>query len=216
MLGLTLSSDQWTALSALATAAAAMIALFAGIAAVVVPSRLALRAEEEARRVAEQRRLEDERAIANRLQQERDELAKRYHEAASATYNAMDLLVEAASAVETREGIDRLPILAARCRSSAETLGILARQPGLTDGVIDSCISAQQALLGIVRANDYWRSDDPSLDPWYELEGSLLIAQHTMARIGKVVAYHEIPVRADRELPVLPATMRPTYDYFHG
>lgn len=214
MLGITMSSEQWTALSALATAAAAIIALLAGIAAVIVPSQLALRAEKEARRVAEERRLEDERAAANRRQQERDALAKRYHEAASATYNALDLVTDAVNAVETSDGIDRLPVLAARCRSSAETLGILARQPGLTDGAIDSCIGAQQALLGIVRANDYWRNDDLALNPWHEMEGSLLIAQLTMDRIGKVVNYHKIPVRAGRELPVLPATVRSTRNPF--
>jgi hypothetical protein len=207
--GITLSVDQWTALSAIATAFAAIVALGAGIAAVIVPSRIANAAQAEARRVEMERRAETERADEARRQELREIVAARYHEVASATYNALDLVVEAADAVNSREGRDGLPILAAQCRSSAETLGILARQPGLTDGAIDSCCGAQHALLAIVRANEFFRSENLAEDPWYELDGCLLIAQQVMRRIGGVVEHHRIPVRQNRGLPVLPESMRP-------
>ncbi|QXT36967.1 hypothetical protein KV697_06620 [Sphingomonas sanguinis] len=148
----------------------------------------------------------------------------RQHEIASATYNALDVII---SAVEARSQSDAnaLHKASAKAAGLAETLPLLVNHPGLTDGPIVAAMTVRQALLAVTRAGDALRTATlkfTTTNPaalgnsnainqlmsaatiYYELDAALTLSKESEIRIEKFRKYHDIPVRSGGVFPVLP------------
>lgn len=174
IIGLTATNSEWTAWSAVGTIAAALIALF-------LPAYVNGRAKREAER----------------------ERARRYHEVASATYNAIDVFNEAVGALKGGVHFSTASAIAARASLKADSLRILAKLPGLGDGVIECAVGAAQVLERVVKAEQLARASQSS-SAVAEMAAATVIAQEVYDRADKVVKYNQIPVRAGRTLPTRP------------
>lgn len=203
-----------------------VFAVIATVAAVYVavssPREVANQALEEARRVEQQRRDEAKALALSREQQDEREIAMRYHEVASATYNSLDVVKDAIEAAQSNS-VGALIQAAARSVAMAEALRILIAAPSLTDGPIISGAAAANALDSIanagkaLRATKY-RMTPPSTDPQGppiltvpgirdHLESALVLAGEAQTRMDKVRNSRQIPVRKTRAFPVLPVAV---------
>ena len=110
----------WSAASAVATAAAAIIAL-------ILPQRMDARAE---KRAASERRRSELSAIT--------EICDAIYEALDQHFTLAEILVSSA-----RAGASRLPSLMVDANNTKTVLGILARRPGLSDGIVTAGVAAE-------------------------------------------------------------------------
>jgi hypothetical protein len=174
---ITQTNGEWTAWSAFGTLLAAGIALF-------LPTYVNGRAARQARK----------------------ELRSRMHEVASATYNAIDLLAKADQSFIAAPGSAHSIEIAAEASFKADTLRILANIPQLGDGSIDCAVGAAQFLERVVEAHRLALAGGTANTSraQAELDAARAIGRAVYDRIGKVVAYSQIPVRAGRLLPSRP------------
>lgn len=171
-----LNDYQWSALSAISTLLAVLVALG-------VPFLL---------------KWLDRRAAAARL-------LSRYRELTAAVYEALNCLIGALEDFNRGRMTGTLDLTraAARASSRAQTLRILATSPGISDGAIASCVSAARALEFVVQAHEAHRRAAVGLVAG-ELEAGLAIAKEAAARIQRVAAYREINFPDGRTVPALP------------
>lgn len=168
-----LLDHQWSALGALATVLAAVVAL----AIPFVMKKL------------------DEQA-------ERRRLRTSYTEVVAATRSALKCLMWALddAAIGNSRGSFDLVRVAARAASRAETLRYLAGRAGLSDDAVSSCLAAAQSMDQVRQAAGYL-ADAQAVGR--HMNAALALGHEAKERVAEVMAGEAIPLPRDDPLPLL-------------
>ena len=204
-----LTPNEWTAFSAVATLGAMVVAIVAVIAtgaavwaSIRIPQKVANQAKEDAKAVDKARKDEEQKKADAAAKAEEAAIAMRYREVANAVSEALDLLRETVSRVQAAYD-PTIPVrgatadfrketnrFGAQAAYKSGTLDILARMPGLTDGAIDSCVGASIAMQRIVSAVQkgfFSGGTGPE-----NLQAALVIGHEVKGRIEGVILYNDV------------------------
>lgn len=170
-----LPDHMWTALSALATVLAVVVAL-------LLPVFM--------------RKLDDREA--------RKRLKVSYAEVAAATRSALKCLLWALDDADKggAHGVFDLVRVAARAASRAETLRLLSGREGLSDDAVSSCIAAAQSMDQITQASHHLTRESVVRR---HLNAALALGHEARERVIEVITDEAVCLPADDGLPVLPS-----------
>lgn len=128
---------------------------------------------------------------------EREQERQRYREVVEAVYGALDLLNEGIAIFRAARCKGGQPVIAAKARSRAGTLRLMASRPDLSDGAIDSLISAGTALETLLIVDENARSGS-YLVARAELQAAQVIGRLSQERVAGVVRYRNVQVSTER------------------